>query len=86
MSRCGYGCLTSYHTGCRYGTQRAVEERSSLYISTDDEHARKLADAAIRALEQLSLTAYVRDPNNQVIEQELAFMELTMRRIRRELP
>ncbi len=57
-----------------------------IYISTDDEHARKLADAAIRALEQLSLTAYIRDSKNQVIEQELAFMELTMRRIRRELP
>ncbi len=57
-------------------------DTTPLYFNTPEEHNRVLADAAIRALEQLS----ERWRCDQPTEQELAFVELTMRRIRQRMP
>jgi len=54
------------------------------YFRTPEEHVGVLMDAAIRALEQLSTTRFVME--RQPLEEELAFMELAMRRLRAEVP
>ena len=65
-----------------YLANRQPSPVSPIYLKTPAEHNLALCDAAIRAIEQLSERLKV----DQSVEQELAFVELTMRRIRRELP
>jgi len=77
---------------CRHGTAGgcAACERESkypevpTYFRTPEEHVAALMDTTIRALEQLWTLRYVKD--RQPLEMELASIEATMKRLRKDVP